>query len=167
MSLDGGLSLARRALEQAQVIVEHSVIPAHRLKHVSARGTVARAFRSARGVRCGRAQLLRTRAGCARAVVVKLQVTVVTLTGSPVQLALTVVRLIVVAAHRRVHGRTRGARARPVAAGAAARGVVVAVEARAHALLVAAARVLQDQLGALVARILKMKMCKHFEKQSS
>ena len=99
--------------------------------------------------------------------VVKLQVTVVTLTGSPVQLALTVVRLIVVAAHGRVHGRTRGARARPVAAGAAARGVVVAVEARAHALLVAAARVLQDELGALVARILKMKMSKHFEKQSS
>ena len=44
-------------LKKTQIVVQHPIVPAHRLKHVSTRGAVTRGLRPTRGVRCCRARV--------------------------------------------------------------------------------------------------------------
>ena len=132
-SLKAGLTF-----ELAEVVVEDPVVPADRLEDVPTGGAEAGVLRAAGGVGGGGAGGLGAWLGGAGAVIVQLQVTVTGQTHSSVELALTVVGLVIVTTDRSVDRRTGGTGALHHVSGAGgAGGQGVAVEPGADTLRVA------------------------------
>ena len=132
-SLKAGLTF-----ELAEVVVEDPVVPTDRLEGVATVWAEAGVEWAAGGVWGGGAGGLGAGLGGAGAVIVQLQVTVTGQTHSSVELALTVVCLVVVTTDRSVDRRTGGTGAlHHVSWAGGAGGQGVAVEPGAHTLRVA------------------------------